>query len=149
MKTFQEVCDRYNIKKSALSLFVKAHRNEIDPDRTHLSKDGRIVFFDEYAVAMMDKIRGYISNLSEFRDVPMSDPEIIKLQRENIELKDEIIKQLREKNEMAAKLADVQQKVAVLLTANQNYMAQLENADRRLQLIGSRASRRGGNRWWR
>lgn len=133
VKTVMELCERYGIKKSAFSLFIKLHRDEIDPDRTHITRDGKNVFFDEFSVIQIDKIRGYVTDLSRMiapaqEAVPA---EIIRLQQENNELRDEIIRQLRENSRISAELSEEKQKNAILLTANQNFIAQLETIDRR------------------
>ena len=128
-----ELCSRYGIKKSAFSLFIKLHRDEIDPDRTHIIRDGKSVFFDEFSVIQMDKLRGYVTDLSRMTaPAPEAVPaEILRLQQENNELRDEIIRQLRENSRISAELSEEKQKNAVLLTANQNYIAQLETVERR------------------
>lgn len=133
MKTVMELCSRYGIKKSAFSLFIKLHRDEIDPDRTHIIRDGKSVFFDEFSVIQMDKLRGYVTDLSRMTaPAPEAVPaEILRLQQENNELRDEIIRQLRENSRISAELSEEKQKNAVLLTANQNYIAQLETVERR------------------
>lgn len=153
MKTFQELCERYQMKKAAFSLFVKAHRDEIDSDRTHIFKSGRIVNFDDFAVLRLDKLRGFKTDLENF-EIPEAKPEeIILLQREISELKDILLEKERELRKKDQKLAAEQQKTALLLNANQNYISQIDELEKlksRLLSSSSVSDRRSGNRWkWR
>ena len=153
MKTFQELCEKYQMKKAAFSLFVKAHRDEIDPDRTHISKSGRIVNFDDFSVLKLDKLRGFKSEIENF-ELPKAKPEeIILLQREISELKDILLDKERELRQKDQELAVEQQKSALLLAANHNYMAQIERLEylkNKLLASSSAPDRRAGSRWkWR
>ena len=153
MKTFQELCERYEMKKAAFSLFVKAHRDEIDPDRTHISKSGRIVNFDDFSVLKLDKLRGFKSEIENF-DISKAEPEeIILLQREISELKDILLQKEKELRQKDQELAAEHQKMALLLAANNNYMAQIEGLEHlknRLLDSSSAPDRRAGSRWkWR
>ncbi len=130
MRGVQELCDRYGIKKAAFSLFVKSHRDEIDPDRTHITRDGKNMFFDEFSVIQMDKIRGY-TDLHRVVYAKDTSYEMITVLRENAALKEEIIRQLQENNKIREELSEEKQKNIVLLAANQNYILQLEGADQR------------------
>ena len=153
MKAFHELCERYQMKKAALSLFVKAHRDEVDPDRTHISKSGRVVNFDDFAVLKLDKLRGFKTDIENF-DIPKAEPEeIILLQREISELKDILLQKEKELRQKDQELAVEHQKTALLLAANNNYMAQIEGLEHlknRLLASSSAPDRRAGNRWkWR
>lgn len=153
MKTFQELCGRYQMKKAAFSLFVKAHRDEIDPDRTHISKSGRVVTFDDFSIIKLDRLRGFKTDIENF-DIPKAEPEeIILLQREISELKDILLNKERELRQKDQELAAEHQKTALLLAANHNYMAQIEGLEHlknRLLASSSAPDRRAGSRWkWR
>ena len=153
MKSFQELCKRYQMKKAALSLFVKAHRDEIDPDRSHISKSGRLVNFDNFAVLKLDKLRGFKTDLENF-ELPKAEPEeIILLQRQISELKDILLDKERELRQKDQEIAAEQQKSALLLAANHNYIAQIDELEKlksRLLSSSSGSDRRSGSRWkWR
>ena len=153
MKTFQELCERYEMKKAAFSLFVKAHRDEIDPDRTHISKSGRVVNFDDFAVLKLDKLRGFKSEIENFEIKEVEPKEIILLQRQISELKDILLDKERELRQKDQELAAEHQKTALLLAANNNYMTQIEGLEHlkdRLLDSSSAPDRRRGYRWkWR
>lgn len=148
MKTFQELCERYNMKKAAFSLFVKAHRDEIDPSRDHIIKSGRQVNFDDFAVLRLDRLRGFKSDLENFQFPKAKPEEIILLQREISDLKDIILEKERELRKKDQEIAAEKQKTAILLSANQNYMAEIEKLEKKQFLLSSnKPDRRSGSRW--
>ena len=141
------------MKKAAFSLFVKAHRDEVDPDRTHISKSGRVVNFDDFSIIKLDRLRGFKTDIENF-DIPKAEPEeIILLQRQISELKDILLDKERELRQKDQELAVEQQKSALLLAANHNYMAQIEGLEylkNKLLASSSAPDRRAGSRWkWR
>lgn len=164
MKTLDDLSGRYQIKKSGMSLWIKSHRQEIDPDGSHIIKDGKNLFFDDFAVGMIDKIRGYVTGIDRY-DVPEAKPaEIILLQQkleavltENSNLKDNIIELMRKNNEKDLLLAAEQQKTALLTAGGNQYIAQIEEKEKRIEKLKkeneqlrSRAGavdRRAGCRW--
>ena len=167
MKTLDELSIRYQIKKSGMSLWIKSHRQEIDPDGSHIIKDGKNLLFDDFAVGMIDKIRGFVSGIDRY-EVPEAKPaEIIMLQQkleaaltENSKLKDEVIGLLRKSNEKDLLLAEEQKKTALLTAGGNQYIAEIEAKEKQIDELKEEnarlrsrpvsVDRRAGSRWrWR
>ena len=101
MKTFQEMCGRYDISKSTFSMWLKRNRESIDPNGTHIKKACNKVFFDDFAVAKIDKLRGYelTKNVNSFASL---EAEIKRLRNENLKLQEELLILQRKQREIVS-----------------------------------------------
>lgn len=90
MKTFQELCNRYRVEKSAFSMWLRRNQKKIDPKGDLIQKSGRTILFTEAAIDKIDKLRGYDSEISLFSEV-QRDEEIENLKNEINTLKTQML----------------------------------------------------------
>jgi chromosome segregation ATPase len=89
IRTMTDLCQRYGISINAMSAFVKAHREEIDPSCDHITKAGKSIYFDDFAVAKIDELRHYTPGI-DLADKVLREKEQEKYEKEIQELKNEI-----------------------------------------------------------
>ena len=63
MHSFESVCERYGITKGALSQYIKNRIEEVNQDGEHIIRSGQKIYFDDVAIARLDKIRNFTSNI--------------------------------------------------------------------------------------
>ena len=139
-KTLSDLCRRYNQKQNTMSMFISKYRDEIDPDGTHIIRSGRKVYFDDFAIAKIDKLRNYTPGVILAEEQEADPMEIIMLHQkleaasvENSELKNEIIRLLRKSNETELLLAEEQKKTALLTAGGNQYIAALDEKEKRIE----------------
>ena len=160
VKNLGDLSRRYNISINAMSAFVKTHREEIDPSRDHITRSGKSIFFDEFAVSKIDELRNYTPGIT-LADEIRRDEEIESLKNEINTLKTQIL--ILQQEVIAAQ----KQTIAAAAALNAATAAQIENAAEksrreaeiealkvenerlRLNVSASSSQRRRGNRWWR
>ena len=89
IRTMTDLCRRYGISINAMSAFIKTHREEIDPSCDHITKAGKSIYFDDFAVAKIDELRHYTPGI-DLADKVLREKEQEKYEKEIKDLKDEI-----------------------------------------------------------
>lgn len=103
MHSFESVCERYGITKGALSQYLKNRTEEINRDGEHIIRSGQKIYFDDIAIARLDKMRNFTSNVELAQEVAEQEAKIALL-AENRKLRAKIDKLQEEKTQA---LADV------------------------------------------
>ena len=160
VKNLGDLSRRYNISINAMSAFVKTHREEIDPSRDHITRSGKSIFFDEFAVSKIDELRNYTPGIT-LADEIRRDEEMESLKNEINTLKTQLLL-VQERTIKAQETA-----LAATAALNAATAAQIESAAEkarreaenealkaeieRLQenVAASSLQRKRGNRWWR
>lgn len=66
MASMTDLCDRYRVKKSAMTAYLQRHLHEINVDGQHAYMARGCWSFDEVAVKRIDKLRGFgVANVIE------------------------------------------------------------------------------------
>ena len=66
MASMTDLCDRYRVKKSAMTAYLQRHLAEINVDGQHAYMARGCWSFDEVAVKRIDKLRGFgVANVIE------------------------------------------------------------------------------------
>lgn len=103
MHSFESVCERYGITKGALSQYIKNRIEEVNKDGEHIIKSGQKIYFDDIAIARLDKMRNFVSNIELANEVAEQEAKIALL-ADNRKLRAKIEKLQEEKIQA---LADV------------------------------------------
>ena len=160
VRNLGDLSRRYNISINAMSAFVKTHREKIDPSRDHITRSGKNIFFDEFAVSKIDELRHYTPGIALVDEI-RRDEEMESLKNEINTLKTQLLI-VQERTIKAQETA-----LAATAALNAATAAQIESAaekarreveiealkaeNERLRESVQRPSseRRRGNRWWR
>ena len=159
VKNLGDLSRRYNISINAMSAFVKTHREEIDPSRDHITRSGKSIFFDEFAVSKIDELRNYTPGIT-LADEIRRDEEMESLKNEINTLKTQLL--MAQERTIKAQEQALAATAAYAATAAQIENAaeksrreaeiealKVENERLRLNVSASSSQRRRGNRWWR
>ena len=103
MHSFESVCERYGITKGALSQYIRPRIEEVNKDGEHIIRSGQKIYFDDVAIARLDKMRNFVSNVELANEVAEQEAKIALL-AENRKLRAKIEKLQEEKTQA---LADV------------------------------------------
>lgn len=121
MKTFQELCQRYRMEKSAFSMWLRRKEKIIDPKGELIQKSGRTLLFTEAAIDKIDQMRGYDTEISLFSEIAR-DEEVESLKNEINTLKTQMLV-LQERTIKAQ-----EQALAATAALNAATAAQIESA---------------------
>lgn len=159
VKNLGDLSRRYNISINAMSAFVKTHREEIDPSRDHITRSGKSIFFDEFAVSKIDELRNYTPGIT-LADEIRRDEEMESLKNEINTLKTQLL--MAQERTIKAQEQALAATAAYAATAAQIENAaekarreaeietlKVENERLRESVAASSSERKRGNRWWR
>lgn len=104
MHSFERVCERYGITKGALSQYIRPRMEEINKDGEHIIRSGQKIYFDDIAIARLDKMRNFVSNIELANEVA-AQQEKLKLYEENRKLRILIATLQKEKTQALADVA--------------------------------------------
>lgn len=79
METLESLCGRYNQNQDMIGKFILKYWNIVDPDGTHITKDGKTIYFDDFAVALFDK---FLKCALLQAKIEIKEKEILKLKKE-------------------------------------------------------------------
>lgn len=110
MHSFERVCERYGITKGALSQYIRPRMEEINKDGEHIIRSGQKIYFDDVAIARLDKMRNFVSNIELANEVAEQEAKIALL-AENRKLRAKIEKLQEEKTQALADVTVVYKKL--------------------------------------
>lgn len=160
VRNLGDLSRRYKISINAMSAFVKTHREDIDPSRDHITRSGKSIFFDEFAVAKIDELRNYTPGIT-LADEIRRDEEVESLKNEINTLKTQLLMLQQEvinaqKQTIAATAALNAATAAQIESTAEKARREAENETLKAELERVReevarpsSARRRGNRWWR
>lgn len=144
--TFLDLQTRYNMKKSAIHKFLVRHLAEINKTGRHALKTKNKWFFDDAAIAVMDRLRGYgqiapedtqtIAALQEIienlrQELIASQKETLARNEEVSALKDQLIAEMRDKAKIKDQLATVS--FELLQIQDKGSLKQLSQENKKLE----------------
>ena len=160
LRNLSDLSQRYNISINAMSAFVKTHREEIDPSRDHITKSGKSVFFDEFAISKIDELRHYTPGIALVDEI-RRDEEMESLKNEINTLKTQLLivqeRTIKAQEQALAATAALNAATAAQIESAtekarreaENEALKAENEWLRESVAASSSARKRGNRWWR
>lgn len=146
--TLPDLQVRYNMQKSAIHKFLARHLDEINKNGKHALKTQNKWIFDDAAIAMMDRLRGYgqialeddqtIASLQEIienlrQELISAQKVALKSKEEMSELKDQLIAEMREKAKIKDQLATVSFELLQGKSNDKEEVNQLSQEKKRLE----------------
>ena len=160
VRNLGDLSRRYNISINAMSAFVKTHREKIDPSRDHITRSGKNIFFDEFAVSKIDELRHYtpgIALVDEIRyeneikslknEINTLKTQLLMVQERTIKVQDQALAATAALNAATAAQIESAAEKARREAENEALKAEIERL--RANVSASPSERKRGNRWWR